>query len=216
MEQGAEPDVADPRAHFLNSQAPDLAPGLQPQGDQGRGKGEVMVTPGRRRLRLREGMCRSQALSSWQEELNLRGLLALTVFPPPPRVPSGPPWSIWAARGRTANQRHFLSHLTNHGQGTCSKPRCSTPLGKHRPSETSLPSGHQPTAEDLGQSWGEAGGQAGSTQHSCLKTPLARKPHWAKQSINTKVYLSSKGSWIPSEPGQAHIALKKDTEIGVR
>ena len=47
------PDVADLRAHFLNSQAPDLAPGLQPQGDQGQGRGEVMVTPGRRRLRQR-------------------------------------------------------------------------------------------------------------------------------------------------------------------
>lgn len=31
------PDAADPRAHFLNFQAPDLTPGLQPQGDQGQG-----------------------------------------------------------------------------------------------------------------------------------------------------------------------------------
>lgn len=161
-----------------------------------------MVTPGRRRLRLREGMCRSQALSSWQMELNLWGLLALTVFLPPPRAPSGPPWSSWAARGRTANQRHFLSHLTNHGGGTCSKPRCSTPLGKHRPSEASLPSGHQPTAEDLGQSWGEAGGQAGSTQHSCLKTRLARKPTGQSKAPTPRCTFRPRGPGFPVSPGK--------------
>lgn len=63
-------------------------------------------------------------------------------------------------------------------------------------------------AQGAGLGLREAGGGLGqAVPSSCQMTPLARKPR-ARQSIETEVYLSSKRSWIPREPGQAHVALQ--------
>lgn len=69
------------------------------------------------------------------------------------------------------------------------------PPGVDRPSETSLPSGHQPTAKDLGQGWREA------AQHSCLKTPLLGNPLDKAKHQHQVCTFRPRGPGFPVSPG---------------
>lgn len=107
-------------------------------------------------------------------------------------------------RRRTANQGHFLSHLINHRRGNHLQAKVLPVLRQAQTLRNLSPL--QPTSSVPKAGAGDR--QAGKRAAHCAREPACLEGHRAGQSINTKVYLSSKRSWIPQEARQAHVALK--------